>query len=261
MKPSCAHPSGHRLLLIAILITATAPLATATTLTANQLADLMLENQGDNAEFIALIFGPDKTSALTFSSTLNSTATLFSYSLTPVIYLGQTLNLTGTGSFDTTTGVLQLNSSGSLGTLSWTTTGTDTISVSGTDLNVTTQLNFLKGGAVKSADVEATGFVRADGSTGGFGFHTDENGDPIPGTTRIFKDSQQNSTGAMAYSSSTVGLGYGINISGSSPPGGGAGTTTGNIIPIPEPSTFFLLSSGFGLATVFLGNRFPKQGK
>jgi len=208
----------------------------------------MVENQGDNAEFIALVFGPDASSPLTFSSNVNSAGTLFSFSLTPTIYRGQSMTLTGTGSYDPTTNVLQLASSGSLGSSSWTTAGTAAVTFSGSDLNVLTNLNFLNGGVEKSADVHAEGFVRADGTTGGFGFDTDKNGDPIPGSTRVFKDDRQSEIGTWNYRSISD-LGFTIDSVGFSTPGGGTGSFTTTIQPVPEPSTMLFIASGVaGLA-------------
>jgi len=226
-----------------VLIVIAGPFACATTLTAGQLTDLMVENQGDNAELIALVFGPDANSPLSFTSNVNSAGTFFSYSLVPTLYRGQSMTLTGTGSFDSATNVLQLASSGSLGSSSWTTQGTAAISVSGTDLNVLTNLNFLNGGVEKSADTHAEGFVRADGTTGGFGFDTDKNGEAIPGTTRVFKDDRQSEVGTWHYSN-TSQIGVIINSTGFSTPGGGSGTFTTTIAPVPEPSTMLFIASG-----------------
>ena len=249
MKDSCVYRSRVHLVLVLVLLTAiAAPVASATTLTAGQLTDLMVENQGDNGEFIALVFGPDASSPLTFSSNVNSAGTLFSFSLTPTIYRGQSMTLTGTGSYDPTTNVLQLASSGSLGSSSWTTAGTAAVTFSGSDLNVLTNLNFLNGGVEKSADVHAEGFVRADGTTGGFGFDTDKNGDPIPGSTRVFKDDRQSEIGTWNYRSISD-LGFTIDSVGFSTPGGGTGSFTTTIQPVPEPSTMLFIASGVaGLA-------------
>ena len=225
------------------LVAIAAPFACATTLTPGQLTDLMVENQGDNAEFIALIFGSDASSPLTFSSNVNSAGTLFAFFLAPTTYRGQSMTLSGTGSFDPTTNILQLASSGSLGSSSWTTAGTAAITVSGTDLNVSTNLNFLNGGVQKSADVHAEGFVRADGTTGGFGFDTDKNGDPIPGSTRIFKDDHQSEIGTWNYRSISD-LGFTIDSVGFSTPRGGTGSFTTTIQPVPEPSAMLLVASG-----------------
>jgi len=235
--------SIHRVLLVVFFIAIAAPSAYSTTLTAGQLTDLMVENQGDNAEFIALVFGPDASSPLTFTSNVNSAGTLFTFSLTPTLYRGQTMTLNGTGSYDPSTNILQLNSTGSLGSSSWTTAGTAAISVSGTDLNVLTNINFLNGGVEKSADVHAEGFVRADGTTGGFGFDTDKNGDPIPGTTRVFKDDRQSEVGTWRYNNISD-LGHTIDSVGFSTPGGGTGFFTTTIAPVPEPSTMLLIASG-----------------
>ena len=257
MRDSCVYiPSVHRVLVVVFFIAITAPFACATTLTPGQLTDLMIENQGDNAEFIGVVFGPDASSPLAFSSNVNPAGTLFSYSLTPRIYRGKSMTLAGTGSFNTATNVLELASSGSLGSFSWTTAGTAGVMFSGNDLNVSTNLNFLNGGVQKSADVHAEGFVRSDGTTGGFGFDTDENGDQIPGSTRIFMDSRQIGTGNLAYNSSTPGLGFMINTAGLSGSAGGPGAFTTTIAPVPEPSTMLLIGSGVaGLAVVSIGKR------
>ena len=207
MRNSCVYiSSAHRALVAVFFLAIAAPFACATPLTAGQLTDLMVENQGDNAEFIAIVFGTDANSPLAFTSNVNSAGTLFTFSLTPTLYRGQSMTLTGTGSYDSTTNILQLSSSGSLGSTSWTTAGTAAVTFSGSDLNVLTNINFLNGGVEKSADVHAEGFVRADGTTGGFGFDTDKNGDPIPGTTRVFKDDRQSEIGTWHYNPRTAPL-------------------------------------------------------
>ncbi len=249
MRNSCVYiSSAHRALVAVFFLAIAAPFACATPLTAGQLTDLMVENQGDNAEFIAIVFGTDANSPLAFTSNVNSAGTLFTFSLTPTLYRGQSMTLTGTGSYDSTTNILQLSSSGSLGSTSWTTAGTAAVTFSGSDLNVLTNINFLNGGVEKSADVHAEGFVRADGTTGGFGFDTDKNGDPIPGTTRVFKDDRQSEIGTWHYRSLSD-LGFSIDSVGFSTPGGGTGTFTTTIQPVPEPSTMLFIASGVtGLA-------------
>src|SRR5438552_18772133 len=82
MKDSCVYKSSvHLALVVVFFIAITAQLACATTLTPGQLTDLMVENQGDNAEFIGVVFGPDASSPLAFSSNVNPAGTLFSFSL------------------------------------------------------------------------------------------------------------------------------------------------------------------------------------
>ena len=101
MRNSCVYiSSAHRALVAVFFLAIAAPFACATPLTAGQLTDLMVENQGDNAEFIAIVFGTDANSPLAFTSNVNSAGTLFTFSLTPTLYRGQSMTLTGTGSYD-----------------------------------------------------------------------------------------------------------------------------------------------------------------
>ena len=78
MKDSRVYlASVHRVLVAMIFIAITAPFACADTITPGQLTDLMIENEGDNAEFIGLAFGPDASSTLAFSSFCESRGNFF----------------------------------------------------------------------------------------------------------------------------------------------------------------------------------------
>ena len=165
------------------------------------------------------------------------------------------MTLTGTGSYDPTTDILQVASSGSLGSFSWTTGGTGAITFSGTELDVTTDINFLNGDGEKSFDTHAEGFVRDDGTTGGFGYDTDKNGDEIPGTIRVFKDDRQIVSGNWTYDG-TSGLAFAISSVGVNGSDGGSGTSTTIIAPIPEPSTLLLIGSG--VAGLFVSMRIQR---
>jgi len=232
----------------------------ADALTQTQLLALMIENQGDNASLIGSIFGPDGTAPLTFTSDVNVSGDMFSFSLAPTPYLQQNLTITGIGFFDATTDLLHLFSLGVLGSVVLMTEGTDAITLSPDGgLNGSSDVNFLEGG-VKVHDIHAEGFLRSDGTTGGFGFDTDENGDEIKGSVRVFTDTQT-PTGNWGFQSSNPGLGFVINSEGFSPLAGGSGTFTTTIAALPEPSAVLPIGSCVVvLAIVSMLGRRKKHG-
>lgn len=110
--------------LSALLALALAAPAGAITLTPEQeIVEVVMESQGANVSYIARAFGLDVGNQLSFEATLDPLAQTFSFDLAPgTTYLGQSLALSGSGSF--TAGTWNLSASGTLGVQNFAGVGT-----------------------------------------------------------------------------------------------------------------------------------------
>ena len=78
--------------------------------------EVMMNTEAAEMTFIGRYFGPDDASPLSFTSNQDITGQSFSFNLTPgSTYLGQSMSLTASGSYNTTTSEWDITTSGSLG--------------------------------------------------------------------------------------------------------------------------------------------------
>jgi hypothetical protein len=234
---------GFYCALAMLVFTVATPAARAATpLTQVQLAtELMIENQGDNAGFLGLMFGPDASSPLNFSSNVNSAGTMFSFSTDPgATYQGQSLVLSGLGVFNPSTNVLVTSSSGSLGGESWTTSGYETVTAIGDGFSTTSDSD-LFAQQVKAFDRHRVTDLFPDGKSTDFGWFTDKNGNKIPNSdftsTDTWKLTDPN-PGTWQYAES--GLTFAVTSQGFSPLTGGTGSFVASVVPEPSASLLFL---------------------
>lgn len=208
------------------------------------LTHLMIENQGDNAGFLGLMFGPDPGSPLNFSSNVDPSGTTFSFSTNPgTTYQGQSLSLSGSGTFNPSMDVLTLSSSGTLGSDSWTTSGTETITGSGDIISSTANFDLFNAAQQKAGDKErvATLYDRTNGTSVDIGVYTDKDGKPIPGGLFTSTDKYNKATGEWEFKETPAGgLNFAVASQGFSPLTGGTGTFVASVVPEPSASLLFL---------------------
>jgi hypothetical protein len=93
-----------------------------------QNTEIMMETEGAEMTFIGRYFGPDNTSPLSFTSNQDIADQSFSFSLNPgTTYLGQSMTLRATGDFNTTTDEWDVTTNGSLGSTTWSSSYTASI--------------------------------------------------------------------------------------------------------------------------------------
>jgi hypothetical protein len=185
--------------------------------------------------------GADPSSSLHFSSNVNPSGTMFSFSTNPgTTYQGQSLSLNGSGAFNPSTNELTLSSSGTLGGTSWTTSGSQTISAIGDSFSSTGALDLFIA-QDKAFDSKSKGYQFSDGTSIGSGFKTDKNGDRIPGKDFFETDKFNKETGKWEFKEVPLStLGLTVTSEGTSLVGGGAGTFTTSVVPEPPASLLFL---------------------
>jgi hypothetical protein len=198
----------------------------------------MAETQGENAAFVEEFFGVDPTSPLRFTSNVDVSAMTFSYALTPgSTYQGMSMALSGSGSFDSSTNVWTTSSAVTLGSMSWTTTGTDTITNSDFAFHSHTLI------PLTPFDVDDDVVVNPDGSGGGVQWFTllgVQVGNTWPINFSVPPDNPN-------WNWNADGPNFIFSTMGSSPTDGGAGTFT-TLLSVPEPRSITML----GLGTVWL---------
>jgi len=219
---------------------------TATRARADEVLDtqLMMQTAVNDGIFIYTLFGPDRTSPMAFTSTVDAVANTFSYSINSgVTYQGMSITLSGSGSFDAITGILTTSSSGTLGSTSWTTSGTESMTAvvggySGSlDANVFEHL-------VKEGDIHETGMDTHAGQSNWTGYLTDANGNKIPNSGFTEQDFYNPLTGKWDKLADEPDPGFLVRANGYSPIAGGSGTFTMTVETVPEPTSLSLLCCG-----------------
>jgi PEP-CTERM motif-containing protein len=206
--------------------------------------ETMMEAQAQNSLYIGHLFGADPSTVLRFTSTLDSAARTFSFSLLPnQSYLGQPISLTTIGSFDATLGQYNWIISGEFGSQSF--SGNGSATEVGDDPIIHSQI--ILGGSL----FRITGLVVFGSRSSGIYVFEGPPGTPFAGPfgpyqgTDIFIDSKWEHTvevppnplvpnGLVVFSIGDVPF----------PPEGGHGDFNVQIISTPEPTTSLLLGTG-----------------
>jgi len=241
---------------VVLLLVATAPGWAAPISAVQLLTELMIENQGNNAGFLGLMFGPDSSSPLVFESNVDPSTNTFSYNLTPgATYLGQSLALTGSGAFDSLNNSVSFSSSGTLSSEPWMISGGGDISLITSVYVLGVHLDLWFGLAMqKTFDLHAEISFFEDGTSRMEGYYTDMNGNKIPESDFTSRNRYKIAdAGEWEYESDISGLGFAVRTEGYSPLEGGVGTFTTSVVP--EPSILFLIGSGLLLLTGLAGQR------
>jgi len=227
--------------LIALVLTGVAPgVRAATSITPADLATgLMIESQGDNLGVLGYMFGPDPSSSLSFLTNVGSSGTTFSFSLNSgAVYQGQDITLMGSGEFDPHTGMLVTSSAGTLGSQSWTTSGSETVIASGNSFSSSVDLDVSAANPLSRNFTPPSGRHRdetfnPDGTSTNSGWYTNNRGEKIFGTD-FNSTNKRNPDGTWQYKE---GASF---AEGFSPVNGGAGSSTASIVPEPSISLLFL---------------------
>ena len=251
MLRSCCSSSAFGILIGLLVQTSYA----STLTTAQFVTEFLQESQGEDAALVFLQFGADSSSPLGFTSTVDVSALSFSYALVPgSTYAGQSITLSGTGIYDPTLNTWALASSGMLGTVPWTTTGTDVI----TSLDFA----FSSDRDLKDKDGNKIGDVHDDCvvdektllSDCTFQF-TDKDGKKV-GKPFPVKDKLVEVPGTWSWNADGSAAGFVISSIGNSPFTGGSGSFTTVISAVPGPASIFLVGAGlFVIGTGFLLRR------
>ena len=204
-----------------------------------------MENQGENSAVIGALFGPDESSPLFFSSNVDVAGMAFSFSLKPgSTYLGLAITLSGSGVFDAVTDVWNASSSVTLGSASWTVTGTYGGNPATDDSFLPPPFlpvsNFvIDPGSRQYHDIHDLIFYNpATGESGGFFHFTDIHG--IRSTPNFPITDHRNQDGTWSWD--TITDTFRIDSTGISLEGDGSFSTT--ISAIPEPSSVVLFGAG-----------------
>jgi hypothetical protein len=206
------------------------------------LTQLMIENQGDNAGLLGLMFGPDPNSTLSFSSNVDFG---FSYSTNPgTTYQGQSLTLSASGIYFADIAVLKVLSSGTLGGTSWTTSSSEGIFSGGGDDSFFGNAGSRSSGAQQEGGEfrrsRGTGYNLTDGTGLGEGVYARDLQE-IPGSDFTSTHRYDPATGEWEFKETPVsGSGFLVNSQGTSPLTGGEGSFVVAIVPEPPRSLLFL---------------------
>jgi hypothetical protein len=226
--------------------------------------EVLLEEQGTNAEVLGFLFGADSTSSLSFTSFVDPSGNSFSYStVAGSHYLGQRISLTGSGTIDAS-GNYDVTASLDLGGTLLQIAGKETVSPDG---HIVTSEKDETNKDVKTGDTHYKGEIGQPNDTSKIveGWQTDAKGEHVSksdfgGTDKYDKttddwvftivpnDLQQQNPPPFVFSF------------GFSPAGGGDGTFTATISTVPEPPTITLsLLSTLVLLTYFRLRQAPRQ--
>lgn len=240
---------GKALWATTILVVSGMRLQADTIPTDQLLPELMIEDVAHNALMLGDLFGPDSSSPLSFTTDVNTSTLTYSYSLNlGSTYLGQSMTLSGSGTFNTAMETLYLTSSGVLGTTSWNTSGTEVVNTT-VPGEFTVNENLASAGKKeRDAHCDDVNFNLVTGTSScENGYLTDKNGRMIKRSNFTSASDHLAPLPDPSYYYMTQyeigGLGYEEFTTGTTPIGGGAGSFTLTIATIPEPSSF-------GLATL-----------
>jgi len=224
-----------------------------------QNTEVMMNAEGADMTTIGRYFGPDNSSPLSFTTSQDVAGGSFSYTLNSgSTYLGQPASLSGTGTFDSTNSDWVINSSGMIGSTSWSTvytatvTGDPTITIAGVitipgpgfllDMRITGILQvvfppppvfIVRSLASGQATVAGVPVGPIFGVTDSIGV----GGGVIWATGGVFLAGVDAGGGGHNFMVATSGM---------VPPSdnGGPGTLTSMVTSVPEPSSVMLLGLG-----------------
>ena len=216
---------------------------------------LMMEDQGQDVFLLGLEFG-FSPAAISFISNVNPDALSYSYmTVAGSTYLGESWVSARPRLSIRTTDTVTVNSSTTLGTSTYSTVATNTLTVAPDLVKDMEKRNIPEKmvDGMKVNDEEWTTLEnRENGRTIDLVYLT-FNGMrvPIPPTPSI--DMYRPLPGTWTFDQLSTPLLFGVSSTGSSPSIGGAGTFTSNLVAIPEPTTLSLL--GLGVAGLIAKSR------
>lgn len=252
----------------AIAVTTWANQARATATVFDEMLETTMEAQGDESLFIAHVFGPDGSTTIHFSSTLDPVTGTFSYStVSGQFYLDQSLSLSMLGTYDPSLRLAEWTTSGQLGSQSWSGIGSVTwtgdpsgkdsynVKLGGVTYKVTSDLDFEVGpfGLGKSTGKYTfTGPAGGPGGPGPFG--------PYDGTDQFLNGKWEHEI--KVPKNPVVPNGIVILASGQAPfPAGGVGNFQARIVQVSEPPSLLLFGMGAFVGLVYFRRRTVSRGR
>jgi hypothetical protein len=223
-----------------------------------EVIEVMIAAQASDGQFIGRFFGADASSPLSFTSDVNVTGKTFTYSsVLGSMYQDSSISLTTSGAFNTANSLWEWSSIGSLGGTSL--NGSGTGSIGETVVGLAGNFNSSRTIFGIKFDYHETVLYSSPilpiASVTAWSFTIDDF--PIksgPGSDLI----SILSTPPATYFWTTSTPLFEQRVDGFSPLNGGPGGFELNIVPVPEPPTFILLSMG-SLSTLSYGWRRRKQ--
>lgn len=208
---------------------------------ANMLTSLMVETQGAAVSLAVEVAGHIMNASLPFSSSVDFGSNSFSFEDSGSPYLGQTLVVSGSATYDMGAGQYDVSLSGSLGGLNW--SGTGTLAVNLLAIPRTDDFS-IPPIPVFGYDLQVFSDLLPDGDSSYQIIYT-KNGRVLAGTrgASFFQTSD-----AWTYVQFPA-RGFGLLSIGTSPADGGSGSFTADVFPTPEPAGLAVLAGGL-LATL-----------
>lgn len=245
-----------------MLTICTVPAVAGTIPAIDLINELMMENQGENCAVIGELIGPDPTSPLIFSSSVDLSSMAFSFALQPgSTYRGMSITLSGSGVFDAANDVWNASSSVTVSTTSWMVVGTYTGPVTGDPFLPPSNFVIFPGSHEFHDIHDLIFYDPVTGESGGFFHFTNIFGQRS--TPNFPVTDHRNKDGTWSWDAVTDA--FRVDSSGFSPiPNGGSGTFSTTISPIPEPQALLLFPSGLliaaaGMARMRLFDRFLRK--
>jgi hypothetical protein len=259
----------RRLVLIAFLFVASLSAWAGPALTtANVITELMMNDSSATATMMSLYFGPDFSSQVRFDSNVDALGIAFSFSSQPgSVYLGQNLQLSGSGVFDPSTGDASMSGAGMLGSTSWTTSGAFVVVGDATNgYTFTGDEGFFLGPGIGPGVLPPTRCVEfsfsgakigPNGQSLASGTWEDTCHPPHSGVWAS-ADTYEKVDGGTKIRTTVLGYKevYFVEDKGSSPPNGGSGSYVISYTALPEPGSFLLLASGICGAAAWRRSKF-----
>jgi hypothetical protein len=219
------------------------------------ITELMAHDASANSSMMALFFGADFGALVPFTSHVDPANLSYSFSSQPgSTYLGQSVTVSGSGVFDSNTGVLTTTSSGMLGSTLWTTGGTLSVSRGVAGYTFTGVENFISvpGGILPPTRCVTFTFT---------GAQLNDDGTSVAVATWMNECNNTSGTATQADTFEVSGHYLVITLlsgevhsidltdEGDSPEEGGDGDYTISFASVPEPDSLLLLSGGLAIMT------------
>ena len=243
------YPAAFRFVFSAVIVLAlevslTAPLARAIEVPIDAtLTELLIHHQSDSAGYIQTLFGTAPGSPLVFTSNVDAVSMTFSFALNAgTTYGGIPMTLSGSATFNPVTGTYTTVTSGTRGGVVWTTAGFGTLVPTDDGFSFLYNSELLASIDTAVTDRHTDSFFCYTCGTSVIKGYDTKGGEKIPGSDFENNDKYDPQQGGWV----TVEFHptYVINSTGFSPVGGGIGTFTTSISPVPEPETALLLAIG-----------------
>ena len=220
------------------------------------LTAIMVEDEAANGLTIGRMVGVDPASPLQFGSYVDPAGASFFYATNAgQTYLGQSLTLSSSAVYNSSSGTMLMSGAGSYGSTTWSDTGKQTITqdpISGI-WTIKSDYNDYDANGNKIGDLHIEVYLNKELTLSiDTAYFTDKYGNKIPNAQYASRDVYDEHTGNWDIEvypvrpPSTYPYLLAVHSSGNSPGAGGSGTFTMGISATPEPSTLGLALVGGG---------------